>query len=62
MNWDFSFRKRRIGAACGHKTVFLITPAEQSAKVILFLALDDASFITGDTLFVDGGWLARKRM
>lgn len=31
---------------------------EDVAKAILFLATDDASFITGITLPVDGGWLA----
>ena len=34
-------------------------PAE-IAKAILFLASDDASFITGTTLLVDGGWTAGK--
>lgn len=36
-------------------------PAE-IAKAILFLASDDASFITGTTLLVDGGWTAGKRI
>jgi NAD(P)-dependent dehydrogenase (short-subunit alcohol dehydrogenase family) len=31
---------------------------EEVAKAILFLASDDADFITGVTLPVDGGWLA----
>ncbi len=31
---------------------------EEVAKAILFLASDDAGFITGVTLPVDGGWLA----
>jgi NAD(P)-dependent dehydrogenase (short-subunit alcohol dehydrogenase family) len=31
---------------------------EEVAKAILFLASDDADFITGITLPVDGGWLA----
>ena len=36
--------------------------ADEIAKVILFLASDDASFITGVTLPIDGGWLAGKKM
>jgi NAD(P)-dependent dehydrogenase (short-subunit alcohol dehydrogenase family) len=34
------------------------TPAEQAAGVC-FLASDDASYITGATLAIDGGWLTR---
>lgn len=36
--------------------------AAEIARVILFLASEDASFMTGVTVPVDGGWLAGKRM
>lgn len=36
--------------------------ANEIARVILFLASDEASFMTGVTVPVDGGWLAGKKM
>jgi NAD(P)-dependent dehydrogenase (short-subunit alcohol dehydrogenase family) len=32
--------------------------ADEVARVALFLACDDATFVTGHTLAVDGGYLA----
>ena len=32
--------------------------SEDVASAVIFLASDEASFITGENLMVDGGWMA----
>lgn len=45
--------ERQIFAAVPFKR---LADASEIAKAVVFLASDDASYITGQTLFVDGGW------
>ena len=43
----------------GHIPMNRIAQPEEVARAVLFLCSDDASYITGHPLAVDGGWVAR---
>ena len=47
--------KKQILSAVPFKR--LATP-DEIASVVVYLASDEASYVTGQTLFVDGGWSA----
>ena len=49
-------------AAMAHTLIKRQAQPEEIARAALFLCSDDASFITGQTLVVDGGWMAGHRM
>lgn len=51
---DEAFRKAMVGAT----PLGAIGTTEQVASVIAFLCSDDASYVTGQVIAVDGGWLA----
>jgi meso-butanediol dehydrogenase / (S,S)-butanediol dehydrogenase / diacetyl reductase len=48
--------------ALSHSLIKRQAQPEEIARAALFLCSDDSSFITGQTLVVDGGWLAGHRM
>ncbi len=48
--------------AMTHSLIKRQAQPEEIARAALFLCSDDASFITGHTLVVDGGWTAGHRM
>ena len=46
----------KSAAALRHQAIHRFGEPEDVAALIAFLASDDASFITGETITVDGGW------
>lgn len=48
--------------ALSHTLIKRQAQPEEIARAALFLCSDDSSFITGQTLVVDGGWMAGHRM
>jgi len=58
----FGFRNTEeyLKAAVGNIPIGRLGKPIDIAKAVLFLASEDSSFITGITLVVDGGWLAKR--
>ncbi|MBU1358445.1 MAG: SDR family oxidoreductase [Gammaproteobacteria bacterium] len=56
LNGDEAYRKAMIGGT----PLARIGTAAQVASVIAFLCSDDAAFVNGQVIAVDGGWLASR--
>jgi len=48
-----------MSAFNGRLSVKRIGKPEEIAAAVVYLASDEASYTTGATLYVDGGWLAQ---
>jgi NAD(P)-dependent dehydrogenase (short-subunit alcohol dehydrogenase family) len=60
-NWDNFATPESIGRAGQQLPLRRIGTPEDVAGVAAFLASDDAAFITGQTIYVDGGLTAQAR-
>ena len=58
--WD-SAPAGAIELACRHTTLARMGSADEVAAAAAFLVSEEASFVTGATLSVDGGWSAERR-
>jgi NAD(P)-dependent dehydrogenase (short-subunit alcohol dehydrogenase family) len=59
--WDYTSEEQRALAASQAPVARMGEP-EEVAAAICFLASDDASFVNGVELLVDGGWCATRSL
>jgi len=50
--------KEQIDAMTARLPIKRLGKPEEVAAMVVFLASEEASYVTGATFFVDGGWLA----
>ncbi len=55
---DSNIPKEQLDAMIEHIPLKRVGKPEEVSAAVVFLSSDEASYITGATLFVDGGWLA----
>lgn len=56
---DASFSKEAMDAMLANIPLKRMGTPEEIAAAVVFLASEEASYVTGAVLFVDGGWLAQ---
>lgn len=56
---DASFSKESMNAMLANIPLKRMGTPEEIAAAVVFLASEEASYVTGAVLFVDGGWLAQ---
>ena len=55
---DAQIPKEAMDAMIARVPLKRIGTSEEVSAVLVFLASEEASYVTGATLYVDGGWLA----
>ncbi|MEK7099938.1 MAG: SDR family oxidoreductase, partial [Patescibacteria group bacterium] len=58
MSRSKSMPKGALDAFLANVPLGRIGKSEEVAPMVVFLASDEASYVTGATFYVDGGWLA----